>query len=470
MYRHGAAAGALTLWITLVAFAQTTQPVVDLSEPEFPYEGEVTGSNVYVRSGAGTNWYPTTKLSAGMRVRAIGEESGWLKIVPPAGSFSYVDASVLQKSPDGKTAVTTVDGVYVKAGSELSPRKIATQQILPKGAEVTILGEKDGFAKIVPPEGSYLYISKLYVKPASGPGGATAATATDSAAPAESIESTDASTGGVIPSAPMPTAPREPARPAAPSKYRAMLSAVEAELQSLLASKAGAGQLEPLLERYRPLADQVEDPVAKAVAKTRVDQLSARVELEKIVNDAASRRESLESYRVELESDRQKILNTRLPPELRAWDYKGELRRSMAFGGRAHRYRLYDPVSQTTIAYVDIPPAGGIDATSFVNRYVGVRVSGQYFSPSARVPIAMASELAILPAPGAGPGMSQPPTPAETSPQATPPATDVLPPLDEDAPTETESDEPSAPTDELPQAEPGAADTPGDSGASQTLP
>src|SRR5262249_61000735 len=63
-----------------------------------------------------------------------------------------------------------VDGVYVKAGSELSPRKTAAQQILPKGAEVTILGESEGFLKIAPPEGSYLYISEQYVHPV-GPDG-----------------------------------------------------------------------------------------------------------------------------------------------------------------------------------------------------------------------------------------------------------------------------------------------------------
>ncbi len=35
------------------------------------WEGEVTGTNVYVRSGAGSNWYPTTKLDLGSRVLVL---------------------------------------------------------------------------------------------------------------------------------------------------------------------------------------------------------------------------------------------------------------------------------------------------------------------------------------------------------------------------------------------------------------
>src|SRR5215212_11611026 len=45
---------------------------------------------VYVRSGGGDNYYPTTKLTKGAEVTIVGAKFEWLKIVPPQGSFSYV--------------------------------------------------------------------------------------------------------------------------------------------------------------------------------------------------------------------------------------------------------------------------------------------------------------------------------------------------------------------------------------------
>jgi len=131
----------------------------------FPWEGEVSASNVFVRSGAGSNWYPTSKLNSGDRVLVLGEKFGWYQIAPPQGSFSYVDMSVVDRRPGAKTGTIKQDKVYVRAGSALESRKSSTQVVLNKGATVTIQGEAEGFFKIAPPSGATLYISKQYVKP-----------------------------------------------------------------------------------------------------------------------------------------------------------------------------------------------------------------------------------------------------------------------------------------------------------------
>ncbi len=414
---------------TLLAFQAAPQDAASITAPEappgatasegvmpagspareaaaYPYEGEVAGENVYVRSGPGTNWYPTTKLNTGARVRVIGEEGDWLKIVPPDGSFSYVEASLVERSADGGRGTTKVDGAYVKAGSELSPRKIASQQVLPRGAEVTILGESEGFYRIVPPEGCYLYISKAYVRPATGPRPAgearSRATPPDALLRAEQAARESATGRAGAARNPSTEGPADAPVSAPPrtSQYRAMLDAAEAELRGLLASRSSLADCEPLLERYRSLAAQEEDAVARAVARARVEQLSARIELERIVRDALIKKESVSAFSEKMEEERLRILNSKLPPELRAWDYRGELRRSMAFSGQPNRYRLFDPLRQATLAYIDIPPATGLDPQRFVDRYVGIRVSGQFFSPSARVPIGVASEIEILPRPG----------------------------------------------------------------------
>lgn len=410
--------------------------------PAGPFQGEITADNVYIRSGAGVHWYPTAKAQRGTVVRVIGpaDAPGWLKIVPPEGSFSLVEASAIERAPGAPTGVTKVDQVYVKAGSALSDRKSASQQILPRGVEVTILGERDGFLKVAPPEGSYLYVSDRYVRRygegpplAAAPSEPQAApSVAESAPPPKPVESTpppvNPSSGRPKkdPFAALPVPKPDlsfagqtiemngAATPSAAtsdngasvsiggaSRHRAMLESLEGELRNQLAATTGKVDYAPLIDRYRPLADQGEDKVAQAVAKLRIEQLSARMELERIVTDARAQNDSAEQFRTRLGDDRSRIGDVHLPPELRPWDIKGEMLRSAAFNNtRPYRFRIFDPVAQKTVAYVDVPPATGIDPLRFLNQYVGIRVSSQYFSTAAKTTIATVSEIAVLPAPG----------------------------------------------------------------------
>lgn len=130
---------------------------------EFPWEGEITATNVYVRSAAGTNWYQTTKLGPGARVLVTGEKFGWYEVVPPEGSFSYIVTSKVDADSAGGGTVID-DRVKVFAGSHLTRDKTAVQTLLNRGARVRILGEADGFYKIAPPPGARLFISSKYVE------------------------------------------------------------------------------------------------------------------------------------------------------------------------------------------------------------------------------------------------------------------------------------------------------------------
>ena len=67
------------------------------------------------------------------------------------------------QSEDGKAGTVSQENVYVRAGSELERRKTSTQVLLPKGESVSIIGDADGFYKIVPPKGAHLFISAQYV-------------------------------------------------------------------------------------------------------------------------------------------------------------------------------------------------------------------------------------------------------------------------------------------------------------------
>src|SRR3954469_6484312 len=74
----------------------------------------INSDGVYVRSGPGDNYYPTTKLTKDTPVTVVGEKFDWLKIAPPQGSFCYVAKAFIDKNPDG-AAVSNRDDVNVRA-------------------------------------------------------------------------------------------------------------------------------------------------------------------------------------------------------------------------------------------------------------------------------------------------------------------------------------------------------------------
>jgi len=466
----------------------------------FPWEGEITASNVYVRSGAGTNYYPTTKLSAGDRVLVLGERHGWYQIAPPPQSFSYVDMSFVEKK--GGTAKGTIkqDKAYVRAGSHLENRKSSTQLLLDKGASVEIIGEADGFYKIRPPDGATLYVSKQYVKPVSAalrtgmverhvsgpqprgvsqsPTGAHAASEPsdnaagqdnppssamgqndrsrpragetgrvpiplDDEAPSETVPppaqpsppahqeqaglvppgeaTTPADAGATGPDRPVLGKPgqasaepgrgnaavRQPrgdsgstaparARPPITGRYKAQLELIEGDLASVLRMPLEEQDFSRLIERYEVIATQSEEKVPAQVARIRLQQMKDREALKKSMADTARQRAEVEAYRAAREAERQKIMNRRFEAAMERFDLEGELRVSLAFSQVNRRYRLVDPRTGTTLAYVDIPRSVSENPDFLIGRPVGIKVSGQHFSPSARVPVAVASEVVDL--------------------------------------------------------------------------
>src|SRR4051794_11920414 len=102
--------------LSLCAIALADQTPPEISNARNSAIGNINSDGVYVRSGAGDNYYPTTKVNAGKEVTIVGEKFDWLKIVPPAGSFCYVAKAFIDKNPDG-TATTNRDEVNVRAGS-----------------------------------------------------------------------------------------------------------------------------------------------------------------------------------------------------------------------------------------------------------------------------------------------------------------------------------------------------------------
>jgi uncharacterized protein YgiM (DUF1202 family) len=133
---------APALFATRAAFAQDVPP--EIATARNSAVAEINSDGVYIRSGAGDNYYPTTKLNKGTQVTVVGAKFDWLKIVPPQGSFSYVAKAFVDKQADG-TGIVNRDDVNVRAGSELNAMKTSVQGKLARGQQVKILEEVDEY-------------------------------------------------------------------------------------------------------------------------------------------------------------------------------------------------------------------------------------------------------------------------------------------------------------------------------------
>ena len=158
--------GFLTLCSTLEA--ANSVPATQEAEKVFPNITEVVGTNVYVRSGAGTAYYFCGKVSSPLRIIVIEEKNNWAKIIPPKGSFSWISKKYVEqdeKNPD--LGFVTGDNVRIWAGSDhVEPtRSHSLQTKLNIGDQVRLTGqEKDEYYKIIPPPGAHLWISSEHLK------------------------------------------------------------------------------------------------------------------------------------------------------------------------------------------------------------------------------------------------------------------------------------------------------------------
>ena len=137
---------------------------------KMPFIAEVVGTDVNVRSGAGTAYYDTGKVNAPGRVTVVGEKTGWYEIIPPLGSFSWIAKEFVDVNPTNPGIGMVKDaGVRIWAGSDYrEPIRSSILQVkLNKGDIVKLIGtnsQESDYYKIVPPPGAHLWISGNYLK------------------------------------------------------------------------------------------------------------------------------------------------------------------------------------------------------------------------------------------------------------------------------------------------------------------
>jgi len=244
-----------------------------LNLPAFPFLAEITSDDVYIRSGPGTQYYNCGKARKNDKVKVVGNKFSWLQVVPPAGSYSWISKQYVQIDAKNNTSGTVIgEAVRVYAGSdEVQPMHSTSMQVkLNKSDKITIVGEeKDGYCKIAPPEGAYLWVSSQNAKPLG------TLMAPTPAAPTMATTSTMPATAHPMPASPFPTNPGElkapvssPNEPNTPSPT----PVVTMEEQRMGEVQALKEKVEA--ERAKPAADQNFVELKKAITVIAGDKQS----------------------------------------------------------------------------------------------------------------------------------------------------------------------------------------------------
>ena len=372
--------------------------------------GEVTGNDVYVRSGGSLNHYPVCKLKAGDRVTIVSERGNWYEILPPEGVFSLISGEYVD-TVDNKDGVVNGNNVRVRAGSLLNNNKYTVQTMLSKGAEVEIVGESpDGFLRIKPPKGATLWVTCDYVELVPDE---LIKLERETGAPIEMKEAEPEGPDQVADKAAQDRAmaeveatPSSPLEVVPPTPQRKELEQIDTVTRAELARPILERQLEPLAQRYRAIAEQDQDGFARRYARKRLEQISNMLALTNTIRRMRTLDERAESLRREHRSARAEMYEV-MPPAPVGLDARGELRVSAAYpGGSTPRlYRLVDPGTPNgrTVGYVEVPSGSTLKVEDFLGRYVGVRASKKRLLTGGvdPVPIYVVSEIVPLASPAA---------------------------------------------------------------------
>lgn len=156
--------GLLPLWVVGAAIAG-----------EGPYLAKVTSDQVLVRSGAGSNYYPTGYLDADAEVEVYDvTPDGWIAIRPPEGAFSLVRVTSVIKEDGEEVALIKEDETPSYIGSQINGQHHVVHVKLNEEEPVRVLGllelrdgetgKKKAWYKISPPAGEFRWIHEQFVE------------------------------------------------------------------------------------------------------------------------------------------------------------------------------------------------------------------------------------------------------------------------------------------------------------------
>ena len=162
---------ALLLSVSAVGAEDTSNPQVagKPANAKYPFIAEVTGSDIYIRSGKGTAYYHCGKVQKGDMLTVFEEVFGWAKILPPEGCYSWIHKDYVEVQTAQPTiGVLKGDNVRVWAGTDyIQPMRSSSMQTKLNSGEIVELMDDQptggDYYKIKPPTGAYLWMSCEYL-------------------------------------------------------------------------------------------------------------------------------------------------------------------------------------------------------------------------------------------------------------------------------------------------------------------
>jgi SH3-like domain-containing protein len=368
-------AAALSVCTLLVnPIVVMAQDAPEIENARFQFLGSVNANAVVIRSGPSENDYAVMKIDRGTELQVVGMRFEWLKITPPEGSFCYVAKAFVEKRGDGSVGRVT-ETLNVRIGSQLNAMKTRVATKLQPGDDVRILGEQDEYFKILPPEGTFLYVNKQFVDPVR-----------PLAAQADPVQQPVQETGGQpdptmltqTPSYDPMAVPEPQATAVAPATQPANTSAAETVFDAL-ETEYGQASLQPidqqpiekLLEGYEKLLSDKALPESMIrIAEFKASVLKTRKEARDEWLASRKSQEDLKQKQMALQAEREEIEQRVKQSQVQFYNAVGTLRVSSVQNGNETLYRLTDPANGRTVVYIrSNDPA----YTNLIGQFIGVR-------------------------------------------------------------------------------------------------
>lgn len=334
--------------------------------PSFPYVAEITGDDVYIRSGPGTNFYQCGKLNKGDRVKVLGNQFSWSRIVPPAGSFSWISMQYVKPDMDDPTTGTvTGDNVRVYAGSDYVKPLYSTslQGKLNNGEKVKLLGEQlDEYYKIAPPAFAFLWVTTNFTKPAPVPVTPVVVEPAPAAvvpSVTEPEDTNDTTVTPVVAVAPPEVEPRTPLE-----KYYALKKKLEAERAKPIEQQ----DYKELRQAFEEIANKKDGSNASRFADYVVKQIDAIETALAVAKQVELQDEELDKINAGIEKARAARLAE--IEKLGKFAVIGQFQTYATFG--PGNYRIVDESGKMVCYALPADTASQADLSGFVGKKVGL--------------------------------------------------------------------------------------------------
>ena len=220
-----------------------------------PYTGVVSADIVNVRSGPGLYYYPLAVVPQGTPVSVEQRVGDWVAVKPLEGTFGLMKKADVEVAADNASATVTSATARVYAGGQTAKRDWCVMKTLQKGDKVKVLGMVgDDMVKIAPPDGCSVYVLASYVS--------------ETKVPVVTIKE-----------------PRYPildteVKPEEKDPEVDEFKSAEAALVEELKKPVAERHYQPLLDRYKGIADQASKPYLKRNGAARVQYLQKLIQIQ----------------------------------------------------------------------------------------------------------------------------------------------------------------------------------------------